>query len=75
MGEGKRFAVIRDPDSPKDGWWFDIGELSGNVFASIDPRAHSATYGWNGQYERREDGMSGRVYVPIANDAKGDVLD
>ncbi len=58
MTEGRRYAVIRGTDTDADGTWYDLSsmdEIEGAGGIVFTPTL---------RFERREDGMSARVYTP-----------
>ena len=63
--EGARLIVVRETESPADGRWYDLSAIVGaDLFVDPSPAAVNVELRSTLRYERREDGMSARVYVP-----------
>lgn len=65
MTEGKRFIVLRNTHPQLEGRWYEINPGPVVKDPDMPPGCSSTTFEPNGQFERRDDGMSARVYVPV----------
>ena len=59
MTEGRRFVVVRGTGTRVDGRWYDLDVMPERIPDGLGQRFKPTN-----RYERREDGMSARVYVP-----------